>query len=358
MRVCVCSASALKRSSLFLLCVIIGGVLLRFPAAATTGISRGLAVCGQLLIPSLFPFLVLAGFLVKSGLLADIGRHLEPMMRRVFGLSGSAAGAMLISVLGGYPAGANAVMQLIEAGDIDEEEGRRLLCYCVNAGPAFVIGGVGVGMLGSVKAGVLLLIAHISVSLLMALFFRQAPASSRRFRSPTLTVSTAVVNSIHDAAASLIGMCGFVLCASCVVSLADAMGAATVKATWLRTLLTGFLEVSTGCMEAAGTGVHAPFFLGLTLGFGGLSVCGQVASRTAACGLVDRRFFMARLLHGLLGGCLSLLLFWWFPPQDLAAPAMAQWSVAATSPVLGLCGTVAMLVMCVLFLTTLPHTNK
>lgn len=357
MRVCICTAASIKKLGLCILCVGVGIVLLRFPQAASTGISRGLAVCGQLLIPSLFPFLVLSGFLAKSGLLAELGRYLAPVTRRLFGVSDGTAGAMLMSALGGYPAGANTLMALIEGGDIDEPEGRRALRYCTNAGPAFVIGGIGVGMLGSVKAGVLLLIAHLAAAALIALACRRSltAATTRRQASPS--AGTAAVAAVHDATATLVGMSGFVLTASCLLSLLDALGMATVTLPWLRALLVSLLEVSTGCIEAAGTGVLSPFFLGFALGFSGISVCGQIAARTAAFRLVDRGFFAARLFHGLLGGCFSLLLFWWFPVADLAAPASVALSSATPSPVAGLGGAVGMLTMGVLFLMTIPQES-
>lgn len=113
MRVWLSTARQWKQVGLCVACVVMGWLLLQFPQAVQTGVSRGLAVCGQLLIPSLFPFLVLSGFVIRSGVAFHISEKLAPLMRRVFGLSASAAVAMVISVLGGYPAGANAVATLL-----------------------------------------------------------------------------------------------------------------------------------------------------------------------------------------------------------------------------------------------------
>ena len=358
MRVCVCRASTLKRAMLCALCAVSVILLLRFPQAAGNGVSRGLAVCGQLLIPSLFPFLTVSGFLANSGLLADIGRILSPVTRRLFGVSDGVAGAMLIAAVGGYPAGANALATLAENGSITEHGARRALRFCTNAGPAFVVGGIGAGMLGSVKAGVLLLIAHLAASLLIALACRDTPPPSHPHRSHTPSVGTAMITAVHEATTALVSMSGFVLAASCLLSLMDALGMASVTLPWVRALTVGILEVSTGCIEAAQIGVLSPFFLGFLLGFSGLSVCGQIAVRSADLRLVDRGFFAARLFHGLLGGCFSLLLFWWFPVPAATVPASAAFSSATASPLSGLGGTVGMLTMCVLFLATLPHHQR
>ena len=65
--------------------------LLIWPQAVAGGVSRGLSICGTVIIPSLFPFLVLAGFLVRSGVSAALGRRLERPTRFLFGLPGCCA---------------------------------------------------------------------------------------------------------------------------------------------------------------------------------------------------------------------------------------------------------------------------
>ena len=79
--------------------------LLIWPQAVAGGVSRGLSICGTVIIPSLFPFLVLAGFLVRSGVSAALGRRLERPTRFWFGLPGCCAAGILVAFVGGYPAG-------------------------------------------------------------------------------------------------------------------------------------------------------------------------------------------------------------------------------------------------------------
>jgi len=67
--------------------------LLHWPQAVSGGVSRGLSICSTVIIPSLFPFLVLAGFLVRSGVGAALGRRLERPVRFLFGLPGCCASA-------------------------------------------------------------------------------------------------------------------------------------------------------------------------------------------------------------------------------------------------------------------------
>jgi len=358
-RVFIWSMQRRRQWCLAAVCVLMGVLFLVFGQAAATGVKRGLAVCGQLLIPSLFPFMMLSDFIIRSGLADSIGRYTSGIMRVLFGFSGSAAVAVVISMLGGYPAGAAAVNGLVSRGDIAPTHAKRLLRSCVNAGPAFVIGGVGVGMLGSAKAGLLLLCAHWASSLIVSFIDREPYVPTPRLRAPVPKTSAAVAASVHAASAALLSMCGFVLAASALLSLTDALGGATVVHSAWRCAFTCLLEVTGGCMEATEMGPLAPFWLGAALGFGGLSVHGQIAAVTAEYGLVDKAFFRARILHALLGGCLSFVLFAWLKPlsSTVAASAMLS-SVTPRSDEIGMTALVAMMLMCVIFLQTLPKKSR
>ncbi len=358
MRVMIWSVRSRKRWLAAGVCLAATILLMCFPEAVQTGVKRGLALTAQLLIPSLFPFLCLSGFLIRSGIAAAFGRRLSPIMRRVFGFSGSAAAAMIISMLGGYPAGATAVAQLLAQEEIDRDEGKRLLCCCVNAGPAFIIGGVGVGMLGSVRAGVLLLAAHLTASLIVAVTCKKTgnDASSPAFSAPKSGLAAAFTDSVHTAASAIIAMCGFVLLSSAALSLTDAL---SLTSPVCRYLLAAAAEVTNGCVEGASMGVAAPFCIGAALGFGGLSVLGQILAVTAPHRLIDPAFFRCRLLHALLGGGLSSPLFSLFPPNDLAVSAAASLSAFHDrSTAVAASALVALMTMCVLFLCTLPEREQ
>ena len=336
--------SGIQTFGLLLVIAGAGAALLAWPGAVATGVSRGLSICSSVIIPSLFPFLVLAGFLVRSGVSQSLGRRLEKPTRKLFGLPGCCAAGILVGFIGGYPAGGVAVGQLVSQGDITPRQGRRMLRFCVNAGPAFVISAVGAGMLGSVRYGAVLFAAHIAASLLMGIGQRvwmgrhpvvdRVPMEARR-PAPRLPVSTAFVESVNAACRSLLYMCGFVVLFAALLSLSDASGLAgffqhviTRPLIWagadtaeIPNLLAGILEVSCGCVEAAGSGAAAPFLLGFIMGWGGLSVHCQLAATLHEHKLLDRNFFISRLLHGLLAGGLSLLLFRFVPlPLDVFNP--------------------------------------
>ncbi|MBR5134009.1 MAG: sporulation protein, partial [Clostridia bacterium] len=130
MRGMIVSITQRRKWVTLLVCLAAGAILLWGGQAAATGVKRGLSLCGQLLIPSLFPFMILADFFIRSGLADSVGRRVDRAMRVLFGFSGCAAAAIVISMLGGYPAGALAVDRLVEQGELDRTTAKRLLRCC------------------------------------------------------------------------------------------------------------------------------------------------------------------------------------------------------------------------------------
>ena len=66
------------------------GLFIKGPEAAGGAVS-GLLLCGQIVIPSLFPFMAAALFISKSGLADLMGRLAGPVAPRLFKLPGAAA---------------------------------------------------------------------------------------------------------------------------------------------------------------------------------------------------------------------------------------------------------------------------
>lgn len=102
--------------------------------------SKGLLIWYQKMIPSLFPFMVLSGFLVKSGLANRFSGLLRPVLGLLFPSSGSMLYAIFMGFLCGFPMGAKVVADLLENGQINGKQGQYLLAFCNNIGPLYMLG--------------------------------------------------------------------------------------------------------------------------------------------------------------------------------------------------------------------------
>lgn len=326
---------------------LVGTLLLLYPNGVATGISRGMAVCTTVIIPTLYPFMLLAGMLTDSPLCRNPGKITRWITARLFGLPGCCGSAILLSLVGGYPAGMLAVASLYRQGQITAEQWRRTTAFCVGAGPGFIIGTVGSALLGSVRAGVLLYTAQAVSSLGIGIWL----GKGHRHQISTVTVTAPkrpFAEMVADSCRALLTMCGFVVAAAMTLSLWEAVGLARIianatawDATYVSTALAGLLEVSCGCIGAAGLPL-APVWLSLMLSWGGLSVQGQLAATLPEQKLLTPRFWGWRLAHGIISSGLTLALFRLFPTQlqTMGSDAVAlPYSVSVQGSVMLLCLT-------------------
>lgn len=320
--------------------------LVAAPSQAIAGARDGLALCGNVIIPSLFPFFVLASLVVDLGLAAYLGRALERVMRPLFRVSGSCAAAVAMGFIGGYPVGARTALQLYQQGMCSKTEAERLLSFCNNSGPAFILGVVGAGVFGSGRVGLLLYLTHAAASILVGLLFRfyGGRGEPHRSRRParatfeTVRASAAFTGAVGKALQSTLNICAFVVFFAVVLRLLSAFGvlAGLAKALavfgvgeeWARRLVAGLLELSSGVSSLTGAGEKGVSMAAFMLGWAGLSVHCQVLSFIGDSGLSVRTYLAGKLLHGLLAAALTSLLTRRFP---LAEPVSAYLAEQAES---------------------------
>ena len=324
-----------------------GVLLLAYPDGVATGISRGMAVCTAVVIPTLYPFMLLSGLLTDSPLCRYPGRITGWVTGILFGLPGCCGPAILLSLVGGYPAGMLTAAGLYRQKRITPEEWRRMSAFCVGAGPGFIIGTVGTGLLGSTRAGVLLYAAQTAASLGIGIGLgrgRRRQAEPPGEPPPKRPVAAMVADSCR----ALLTMCGFVVAAATVLSLCEVIGIARAIAAatgWdaagISAGLAGIGEVSCGCIAGAGLPA-APVWLSLMLSWGGLSVQGQLAAALPEERLLGPRFWGWRLAHGAVSVSLTLVLFRLFPTslQTMGGtPTALPYSVSAQGSGMLLCLT-------------------
>ena len=300
-------------------------IMLRYPLALANGVSRGLSVCSSVIIPTLYPFMILTGVLTDSPLCTRPNKLSAAVTRRLFRLPACCGTAILLSLVGGYPAGALAIGRLLESRRITTAQARRMTLFCVNAGPGFIVSTVGAGLLGSPRAGWLLFAAHagtsIGIGIILGLINKLHAENVQTITTDSLPRPFA--RTVQDTCSALLTMCGFVVLAAATLSVWEASGlpytlqniSGISAASW-STAAAMLTEVSCGCIAIAGSGTLAPFWLCLCLGWGGLSVQGQLA--VALKGqqndkILTRSFWLSRLVHGCVSGLIATLLFQYIP---------------------------------------------
>ena len=102
--------------------------------------SNGLLIWYKNMIPTLFPFMVLSGFMIRSGLSLKIGQWMQPFLGIIFRLPPQMLYAIFMGFLCGFPMGAKIVADMLEKEQITQKEGEYLLSFCNNIGPLYMLG--------------------------------------------------------------------------------------------------------------------------------------------------------------------------------------------------------------------------
>lgn len=267
-------------------------------------------LCLETVIPSLFPFMVLSSLLVACGTAAALGRRLRGLCRALFGLSGAGAGALALGLVGGYPVGARCAAELVRSGKLSRAEGERLLAFCNNAGPGFILGMCGTAIFHRARVGAWLYLVHVLAALLTGMLLRShgAAAAALSGAMQETPLSRALGPAVRSACISMGTVCGFVVLFAVLLRMAEG-ATGTLPPLW-RALLAGTVELTSGVLALPDT--RAGFVCcAALLGWGGLSVHAQTLAMLEGSGLRTRRYFLGKLLHALLSAALALVTAPW-----------------------------------------------
>ncbi len=280
-------------------------VLILDTKTALYGASKGLQLCIQTLIPSLFPFFVISNLLTAS-LLGFRFRALKPL-ERLLRLPEGMGSLFVIGLMGGYPLGAQAVQAARKNSNLTEKDSQRMTAFCSNAGPAFLFG-MGATLFPDSRLCWLLWGVHILSALLNGWL---TPGTCRGSQSAPKPVSFSLPGAVKQAVGSMALVCGWVIMFRVALTFLQRWFLWLLPET-AQYLLSGFLEFANGCaclLELENVGLRFTL-CSVFLAFGGLCVALQTASVTQT----DRLYLPGKVQQA----CIALLLC--IPCQLLLAP--------------------------------------
>ncbi len=319
----------MKKILLYTIFVGVTLAILLNPALAVDYARNGLELCAEIIIPSLFPFFVCSGLLIYSGFCQVLAKIFEPVMKPVFGINGAGAAAFVLGIISGYPLGALTACQLYESSYVSKSEAERLLAFCNNSGPLFILGSIGVSLYHSPRAGIVLYAAHILAALIVGILFRfyqrgSYAAPPARVETPDRSLgelfSAVLANSIQ----SILTVCGAVLFFSVVTNIVMQYLPLTAV---LKPVVLGLFEFVTGITALSNTDLVLQEKLVLSaaiVGFAGLSVHVQVMGVVSRHMLSLKPYLLGKVLHGAIAAFLTYVILQFVPVSAPVFRSSAQ----------------------------------
>ena len=286
-----------------LLSAAVPGVLfLIFPSEIRAAALTALRLCGEKLIPALFPFLVLTALWRK----ASPAPPRRPLLT-----------VPLVGMLAGAPVGAELTGGLYRSGAIGKRTASSLLFLADTPSPAFLVLAVGEGMLGDRGIGWKLFFANTLAAFLIGGAFFLAGGKQKKTKkdvSEPATVFTlpnreaaprrqeatpapfrllpAISASIAEGALAMLKISGAVVFFGTLSGL-------PVPSAVGKAILAMLTEITGGCAACAAFGGEPGLLLtAAAIGFSGLSVAAQVG--LSAEGIPMGRYFLGKVLSAFL----------------------------------------------------------
>lgn len=264
---------------------------------AAAGASEGIDLCLRSVIPSLFPFLFLSIIFTSS--LANLDFAPLRGICRLCKIPDGCASILIMSFLGGYPVGAQAVYRAWREGKLNTNSARRLLGFCNNCGPSFIFGILGSFFSLKCASWLLWSVQILSSLLVGALLPGECESTINMQSSKPVSFTGALTNSVR----AMTSICGWVILFRTLLVFLNKYIPFSFSAA-LNVIFGGLLELTNGCFlldQIPNEGVRF-IVASVILTGGGLCVFLQTCSVTDELG--TGMYFPGKLLQS----CISLIL--------------------------------------------------
>ncbi len=245
-------------------------------------------VWATIVLPGLIPFMFLSKILATMPYTFKSCFVLSKTCKKCFRCPEVTGYIYFMSMLSGYPLGAKLIKDFTDSKMLSYEEAKKATSFCSTSGPIFMIGSVGVSLLGSYKAGIIIFLSHILGAFVNGLLFRgkKSAITNSTFRLENNNENI-LNDSMYSTVISSIIVGGFIAFTFLLIDILSNIGVLTTIGTLIdntlfmgklnigQALSSGLIEVTRGCLELSQTSLSMPIKTiacsGLTA-FGGVSV--------------------------------------------------------------------------------------
>ena len=272
-------------------------------------VRSALSLCSNVIIPSVFPFMVISDFLYAYTSFSSIG-FFGDAFERIFRINRMGMYPFVLGMLCGFPLGVKCASELYRGGMLSKDEAERIIGFCNNTGPAFLVSGVGLGLRGSIRDGILLYLVMMISALFVGMIFSIGHSLEKTScEIPEKAICFSFTDSIKNAGINTLNICSYLTFFACIVGmLRSAMGE-----NHLYLSLISFLEVGSATSILSKTKLLSSN-ISLTLssfavGFSGMSVHLQAISFIKDTDLGLKRYFVMKLLQGVFSALIIYFLY-------------------------------------------------
>ena len=295
--------------SIFVLFIIINMIL--SPSLYIQQTLNGLTAWALHVLPSVLPFMFFTKILTSLGSIESFSKIFKPVMYKLFKTPSISSFVFLTSVVSGYPIGAKMTSDLYQSGKISKVEAFRMCSFCSTSGPMFIVGAVGVGMLGNAANGYIILISHILGALINGLTYRNLKIKEKPDSNPSTHTSrqskTDLSSMVLDSALSIISVGAIIAIFFVVITAISPL--LSVFPQSITSVIEGIIEITKGCSSIALNFKSAWSVVACTfvISFGGISTILQSLTMLNKLNMPIKLFILQKFTHALFSTIISII---------------------------------------------------
>lgn len=313
-----------------------------FPREISISALEGANMWAYSVFPALFPFFVCSNMLVDLGFAKFMGELLSPIMVPMFGVSGIGSFPLVSGMLSGYPVGAKITSDLYIDNKLNKKEAQRLLAFCNNCGPLFIIGVIGSAIFKNIAVGYFILLVHILSAIVFGIILNilNGDVSTKRVNKNTFirrafvemrvhtskegkTFGQILSDSVNSAVQSSFMVLGFIVLFSVIsqiielfhitdliYSVINLIPYVHIDEYVIETIFLGKIEMTAGLFLINGTINKLNILIAIFIvTFGGLSVHAQAISFIAKTNLSEIKYICDKFMQAIVSVIIGYLLF-------------------------------------------------
>lgn len=308
-----------NNNALLIILMSIAGLIIVFSKEAAQGAKNGLVLAQNTIIPSLLPLLIIFFLIMKTGAKDSLARLLGFICPYVFNLPQVTLPAVFFGLIGGYPTGALMTKELFDAGEIDNEQAKRMLRFNFCGGCGFIITAVGLSTLKSQKIGIILLLSNVFACIILGVFlsFSQKRTYSKFYSFTQIkNFGDCLIDSVNAGLKSVLNITAFIVLFSAVSNI--------IK---IPKEITPIIEITSGICAQNNIPIAQ---ICAYLSFGGICIHLQLLGIIKQINMKYIDFLTFRIISSFLSYVISKIMFYFFPVDKSVfsnnAPTIAEFS--------------------------------
>lgn len=304
---------------------------------------QGIGICINILIPSLFIFLIISEFFYRTKALNFILKPFSFACEKLFKIDRSIGPVIFLSLMCGYPTGANLITNLVQKKIISKKTASRMLYFCVNAGPSLLINGISIHFSNSITFGVILLISQITAFFVVGIFSsigeKLEKVQNIEIKEKDFKASIALILSVKNSIKNMAIICGFTIFFSAIINFILQLNIFDINSKfYLKPLIMGLIEVTNGAINCNQiNNINIFLILALITSFGGLCVHMQILAITSRAKIPFKNFYLWRIIYVLVSITTSAFIFTKFTlPTNIEQKIIKQ-NITIHTPIISIC---------------------